>query len=85
MHYFSAGDGDTLLNKLLKFFGGATPRDRDQYVNEVKECICLLISHGCDPNQANKKGETALHSLLAHHGGRPLFYIRDRSVECTLY
>jgi ankyrin repeat protein len=72
------GDGDTLLNKLLKFFGGTTPRDRDQYVNEVKECIRLLISHGCDPNHANKKGETALHSLLAHHGGRPLFYIRDR-------
>ncbi|KAK2163016.1 hypothetical protein LSH36_87g02045 [Paralvinella palmiformis] len=72
------GDGDTLLNKLLKFFGGTTPRDRDQYVDEVKECIKLLISHGCDPNQVNKKGESALHSLLAHHGGRPLFYIRDR-------
>ena len=72
------GDGDTLLNKLLKFFGGTTPRDREQYVKEVKHCIKLLISHGCDPNQTNKKGETALHSLLAHHGGRPLFYIRDR-------
>ena len=71
-------DGNTLLNKLLKFYGGTTPRDREQYVEEVKQCIILLINHGCDPNQANKKGETALHSLLTHHGGRPLFYIRDR-------
>ena len=71
-------DGNTLLNKLLKFFGGTTPRDREQYVEEVKRCIILLVNHGCDPNQANKKGETALHSLLTHHGGRPLFYIRDR-------
>ena len=72
------GDGDTLLNKLLKYFGSSTPRDRDEYVEEVKQCIILLIEHGCDPNQTNKKGESALHSLLAHHGGRPLFYIRDR-------
>ncbi|ELU00353.1 hypothetical protein CAPTEDRAFT_217743 [Capitella teleta] len=72
------GDGDTLLNKLLKYFGGSTPRDREQYVEEVKQCIILLISKDCDPNQVNKKGESALHSLLAHHGGRPLFYIRDR-------
>ncbi len=72
------GDGDTLLNKLMKFFGGTSPRDKEQYLEEVKECIGLLIDHGCDPNQVNKKGESALHSLLAHHGGRPLFYIRDR-------
>ena len=31
----TCNDGDTLLNKLLKFFGSATPRDRDQYVDEV--------------------------------------------------
>ena len=29
------GDGDTLLNKLLKHYGSATPRERDQYVREV--------------------------------------------------
>ena len=33
----TCNDGDTLLNKLLKFFGSATPRDRDQYVDEVSE------------------------------------------------
>jgi len=44
-------DGDTLLNKLLKFYGSATPRDRDQYVEEIRRCIVLLIEHGCDPNQ----------------------------------
>ena len=27
--------GDTLLNKLLKHYGSATPRERDQYVMEV--------------------------------------------------
>jgi len=45
---------------------------------QVRLCILLLVKHGCDPNQVNKKGESALHSLFAHHGGRPLFYQRDR-------
>jgi len=31
----TVNDGDTLLNKLLKFFGSARPRDRDEYVDEV--------------------------------------------------
>jgi len=31
----TCNDGDTLLNKLLKFFGSARPRERDEYVNEV--------------------------------------------------
>lgn len=79
------GDGDTLLNKLLKHFGSATPRDREQYVEEVKRCIVLLIEHGCDPNSVNKKGESALHSLLAHHSGRPLFYMRDRFGVAPVY
>jgi len=33
----------------------------------------------------NKKGESALHSLLAHHGGRPLFYQRDRFSVAPAY
>ena len=70
-------DGDTALNKLLKFFGASTPRDRELYIAEVTATIRLLISKGCDPNVVNKKGESTLHSLLAHHSGRPLFYIRD--------
>lgn len=74
----SKTDGDTLLHKLLKHFGSTTPRDKEQYVNEVQECMILLMKHRCDPNQPNKKGETALHALLSHHSGRPLFYIRDR-------
>ena len=78
-------DGDTLLNNLLKFFGSATPREREQYVQEVKQCIILLVEHGCDPNQVNKKGESALHSLLAHHNRRPLFYMRDRFGVGPLY
>ena len=32
----TCNDGDTLLNKLLKFFGSARPRDRDEYVDEVR-------------------------------------------------
>ena len=28
--------------------------------------------------QVNKKGESALHCLFAHHGGRPLLHMRDR-------
>lgn len=79
------GDGDTLLNKLLKHYGSATPRERDQYVREVRQCVALLIDHGCDPNQTNKKGEGALHSLLAHHSGRPLFYMRDRFGVAPVY
>ena len=31
----TCNDGDTLLNKLLKFFGSARPRDRDEYVDEA--------------------------------------------------
>ena len=37
-------DGDTALNKLLKFFGSSTPRDREQYIAEVTATIQLLIS-----------------------------------------
>jgi len=35
----TCNDGDTLLNKLLKFFGSARPRDRDEYVDEVRPFI----------------------------------------------
>jgi len=52
---------------------------------QVRQCIQLLVKHGCDPNQVNKKGESALHSLLAHHGGRPLFYQRDRFSVAPAY
>ena len=51
----------------------------------MRQCIQLLVKHGCDPNQVNKKGESALHSLLAHHGGRPLFYQRDRFSVAPAY
>jgi len=34
----TCNDGDTLLNKLLKFFGSARPRDRDEYVDEASPC-----------------------------------------------
>ena len=39
------GGGDTLLNKLLKHYGSATPRERDQYVMEVRGG--LLVGGKC--------------------------------------
>jgi len=39
----TCNDGDTLLNKLLKFFGSARPRDRDEYVDEVCPSLDLII------------------------------------------
>ena len=39
-------DGDSLLNKLLKFFGSATPHEREKHVDEVRRCIVLLIDKG---------------------------------------
>lgn len=54
-------------------------------LRQVRESIRLLVKHGCDPNQVNAKGESALHSLFAHHGGRPLFYQRDRFSVAPAY
>ena len=39
----TCNDGDTLLNKLLKFFGSARPRDRDEYVDEVIIIIIMIV------------------------------------------
>ena len=39
----TCNDGDTLLNKLLKFFGSARPRDRDEYVDEVRPPLDLIM------------------------------------------
>ncbi|CAD5126471.1 unnamed protein product [Dimorphilus gyrociliatus] len=71
-------DGDTPLHKLLKYFGGNHPRNRQQYVDEVIGCVRLLLKHNANPNAPNNRGESALHALLTHHTGRPLFHLRDR-------